>query len=169
MAVNFQVKRRTQHKCNALYKVRCKALHTVISMFCGGIQLSTRIFYHLPQYIFTISSSVDYDYHSDKLFTMRSLVTTSSQDYKTYNLCFSLMPLVVFFQRVQTTLTDFLSTFPQLVLHQSLLIYSHFVSCLILCGNISILTFSFLPLSPFSLVPLKSNIHYHRMWSLGLK
>ena len=45
-------------------------------------------------------------------------------------------------------------------------IHNHFISCPFFCGHASILKFSLTLLPPFShVVPLKPNIHYHRVYS----
>ena len=76
-----------------------------------------------------------------------------------YNI--SPVPLVTFFVHVQTTLIDFWSSFSQLVLQLTFLLYNHSISYFILCGLTSILTCSFMLPPPFSRVPLHPNIHYH--------
>jgi len=82
---------------------------------------------------------------------------------KPCNLLFSLVHSITFVH-VKTTLTDFLSSFPQLVLHQYLHAYSNSKSCPFLLGYTSISTLKILLFPPFSLVVAsKSSTQYPRV------
>lgn len=105
--------------------------------------------------LFASCNSINMNINAIYYFTKRSLLTTPLKsflvclfsflhDYKKCNLLSSLEFSVAFCVRIQTTLTDFLSSFSVLVLYQYILVYNYFVSCPFICGHISILAFSFM-------------------------
>lgn len=124
--------------------------------------------------LFASCNSINMNINAIYYFTKRSLLTTPLKsflvclfsflhDYKKCNLLSSLEFSVAFCVRIQTTLTDFLSSFSVLVLYQYILVYNYFVSCPFICGHISILAFSFMQSHVSPIVPLQPNIHYHRV------